>query len=157
MLKRFWPWAKYVSDSKIQCALTAISKLAVQQFVHSGIRCSVTRIVCVQELKRELLSTKARSRIKNGWRCLKMHKECPGGCKNNEWIKSMSSRNTMCPPGYHHTGCVATRKLGHTMYGYTLVVCRNERVLKFHQEWWSQSKWLKMAQDRQRVFKMFQE
>ena len=25
---------------------------------------------------------------------------------------------TMCPPGYHHNGFVATHALGHTMYGY---------------------------------------
>ena len=27
---------------------------------------------------------------------------------------------TMCPPGYHHNGFVATHALGHMMYGYTL-------------------------------------
>ena len=26
---------------------------------------------------------------------------------------------TMCPPGYHHNGFVATHALGHMMYGYT--------------------------------------
>ena len=25
---------------------------------------------------------------------------------------------TMCPPGYHHNGFVATHALGHLMYGY---------------------------------------
>ena len=25
---------------------------------------------------------------------------------------------TMCPPGYHHNGFVATHALGHRMYGY---------------------------------------
>ena len=25
---------------------------------------------------------------------------------------------TMCPPGYHHNGFVATHTLGHTMYGF---------------------------------------
>ena len=29
---------------------------------------------------------------------------------------------TMCPPGYHHNGFVATQALGHMMYGYTLLV-----------------------------------
>ena len=29
---------------------------------------------------------------------------------------------TMCPPGHHHNGFVATHALGHTMYGYTLLV-----------------------------------
>ena len=28
---------------------------------------------------------------------------------------------TMCPPGYHHNGFVATHALGHMMYGYTLL------------------------------------
>ena len=32
---------------------------------------------------------------------------------------------TMCPPGYHHNGFVATHALGQMMYGYTL----NQRVL----------------------------
>ena len=25
---------------------------------------------------------------------------------------------TMCPPGYHHNGFVASHALGHMMYGY---------------------------------------
>ena len=29
---------------------------------------------------------------------------------------------TMCPPGYHHNGFVATHALGHMMYGYLLFV-----------------------------------
>ena len=29
---------------------------------------------------------------------------------------------SMCPPGYHHNGFVATHTLGHMMYGYTLLV-----------------------------------
>ena len=37
---------------------------------------------------------------------------------------------TMCPPGYHHSGFVATHALGHIMYGYTLLVPTNQRVLK---------------------------
>ena len=36
---------------------------------------------------------------------------------------------TMCPPGYHHNGFVATHVLGHMMYGYTLLVPVNQRVL----------------------------
>ena len=28
---------------------------------------------------------------------------------------------TMCPPGYHHNGFVATHALGHTMYGSNIV------------------------------------
>ena len=27
---------------------------------------------------------------------------------------------TMCPPGYHHNGFVATHALGHMMYGLKL-------------------------------------
>ena len=31
---------------------------------------------------------------------------------------------TMCPPGYHHNGFVATHALGHMMYGlYTCTRC----------------------------------
>ena len=30
----------------------------------------------------------------------------------------MQSRNPICPPGYYHTKSMATRELGHTMYGY---------------------------------------
>ena len=36
---------------------------------------------------------------------------------------------TMYPPGYHHEGFVATHALGHMMYGYTLLVPVNQRVL----------------------------
>ena len=36
---------------------------------------------------------------------------------------------TMCPPGYHHNGFVATHALGHMMYGSTLLVSMNQRVL----------------------------
>ena len=36
---------------------------------------------------------------------------------------------TMCPPGYHHNGFVATHALGHMMYGYTLLVPMNQITL----------------------------
>ena len=36
---------------------------------------------------------------------------------------------TMCPPGYHHVGFVVTHALGHMIYGYTLLVLMNQRVL----------------------------
>ena len=36
---------------------------------------------------------------------------------------------TMCPPGYYHNGSVAAHALGHMMYGYTLLVPMNQRVL----------------------------
>ena len=35
---------------------------------------------------------------------------------------------TMCPPSYHQSAFVATHALGH-MYGYTLLVPMNQRVL----------------------------
>ena len=35
----------------------------------------------------------------------------------------------MCPSGCHHNGFVATDALGHMMYGYTLLVPINQRVL----------------------------
>ena len=35
----------------------------------------------------------------------------------------------MFPPGYHHDGFVATHALRHMMYGYTLLVPMNQRVL----------------------------
>ena len=28
---------------------------------------------------------------------------------------------TMCPPGYHHNGFVATHALGHMMYGFVYI------------------------------------
>ena len=34
---------------------------------------------------------------------------------------------TICPPGYNYNGFVATHALGHTMYGYTLLVPMNQR------------------------------
>ena len=36
---------------------------------------------------------------------------------------------TMNSPGYHHSGFMATHALGHMMYGYTLLVPMNQRVL----------------------------
>ena len=30
---------------------------------------------------------------------------------------------TMCPPGYHHNGFVATHALGHMMYGCAQCAC----------------------------------
>ena len=36
----------------------------------------------------------------------------------------------MCPLSYHHNGFVATHTLGHMMYGYTVLVPMNQRVLK---------------------------
>ena len=36
---------------------------------------------------------------------------------------------TMCPLGYHHNGFVASHARGHMMYGYTLLVPMNQRVL----------------------------
>ena len=36
---------------------------------------------------------------------------------------------TMCPPSYHHNGFVATHALGHMMYGHTLLVPMNQRLL----------------------------
>ena len=35
----------------------------------------------------------------------------------------------MCMLGYHHNGFVANYALGHMMYGYTLLVPMNQRVL----------------------------
>ena len=35
----------------------------------------------------------------------------------------------VCPPGYHLNGFVAAHALGHMMYGYTLLVPMNQRVL----------------------------
>ena len=32
-------------------------------------------------------------------------------------------------PGYHHNGFVTTDALGHMVYGYTLLVPMNQRVL----------------------------
>ena len=36
---------------------------------------------------------------------------------------------TMCPPGYHDNGFVATHALGHMIYSYTLLIPMNQRVL----------------------------
>ena len=37
---------------------------------------------------------------------------------------------TMCLPGYHHNSFVETHALGHMMYGFTLLVPMNQRLLK---------------------------
>ena len=39
---------------------------------------------------------------------------------------------SMCPLGYHHNGFATTHALGHMMYGYTLLVPMNQRVLNKH-------------------------
>ena len=39
---------------------------------------------------------------------------------------------TMCPPGFHHNGFVATHALGHMMYGYTLLVPMNQHIYYAH-------------------------
>ena len=36
---------------------------------------------------------------------------------------------TICPPGYHYNGFEATHALWHMMYGFTLLVPINQRVL----------------------------
>ena len=36
---------------------------------------------------------------------------------------------TMCRPSYHHNGFVATHVFEHMMYGYTLLVPMNQKVL----------------------------
>ena len=44
-------------------------------------------------------------------------------CSNlTEERKLYAIMKTMCPPGYHHNGFVATDALGHIMYDYTLLV-----------------------------------
>ena len=35
----------------------------------------------------------------------------------------------MCPPGYHHNGFVLTHSLVHMMYGSTMLVPMNQRML----------------------------
>ena len=35
----------------------------------------------------------------------------------------------MCSPGYKQNGFAATHALGHMMYGYTLLISMNQRVL----------------------------
>ena len=47
------------------------------------------------------------------------------------------SRNPTCTPGYHHDGFIATPEFVHREYGYTLLVSKNQRVLKLPQEKWA--------------------
>ena len=49
--------------------------------------------------------------------------------ERNIYVYIYAIMKTMCPPGYHHNGFVATHALGHMMYGYTLLVPMNQRVL----------------------------
>ena len=43
----------------------------------------------------------------------------------------LSQKDTICPPGYYQlvNGLMVTHSLGHTMYGYTLLVHMNQSVL----------------------------
>ena len=36
---------------------------------------------------------------------------------------------TMCPPSFHHSGLVATHAFGNMVYGYTLRLPMNQKVL----------------------------
>ena len=36
----------------------------------------------------------------------------------------------MCPPGYHHSGSVATHAVRHMMYGYLLLAPMRQRMFK---------------------------
>ena len=45
------------------------------------------------------------------------------------WRSIYTVMKTMCPPCYHHNGFVVTHALGHVMYGCTLLVPINQRVL----------------------------
>ena len=45
------------------------------------------------------------------------------------WYNIYAIMKTMCPPGYHHNGFVATHALEHMMYGHTLLVPVNQRDL----------------------------
>ena len=38
------------------------------------------------------------------------------------YIYTYAAMKTICPPGYHHNGFVATHALRYLMYGYTLLV-----------------------------------
>ena len=40
----------------------------------------------------------------------------------------------MCPSGYHHSGFMTTHELGHMMYGYAMLVFKNQRVHNLLQE-----------------------
>ena len=39
---------------------------------------------------------------------------------------------TMCPPGYHHNGFVATHALGHMMYGF-MCPCNRTSCAQVHE------------------------
>lgn len=43
-------------------------------------------------------------------------------------IYKMGLNGRICLPGLYHTGCAATRKLRHTMYGYTLGLLMSVRA-----------------------------
>ncbi len=45
------------------------------------------------------------------------------------YIYIYTKRITMCPPGYHHNGFMATPELGHRMYGYTLFYSVNKYTI----------------------------
>ncbi len=52
------------------------------------------------------------------------------GAKDDYVIKKRPSS----PASYHHTGCTAIFKLGHTKYSYTLLVSKTERVYRLVHE-----------------------
>ena len=46
-----------------------------------------------------------------------------------EHLNTYIITKTICPPGYHRNGFVATHATGHTTYGYTLLVPGIQRML----------------------------
>ena len=53
------------------------------------------------------------------------------------YIHTYAIMKTMCPPGYYHSDFVDTHALGHMMYGYTLLVPMNQKVLCLMDHLWS--------------------
>ena len=48
---------------------------------------------------------------------------------SNKYKSYITIMKTMYPPGYHHNSFVAIHGLGHMIYGYTLLVSINQRML----------------------------
>ena len=124
-------------NQDIQCALPVITIMALYSNSWTWAHDVRLHNVGIQEPKSAQITTRAMSIILLAEMWSKIYTECSNCYKNNEHNNTCNQDYPMCPPGYHHNGFMATHELGHMMFGYTMLVFKNQRVLKLLQEQWA--------------------
>ena len=116
-------------NQDMQCALPVITIMALWQLMNLGTWCTVTQCWysrtkdCSNYYKSNEHNIIGGNVIQDIHRVLELLQE-------HEHNNTCNHDYPMCPPGYHHNGFMATHELGHKMYGYTMLVFKNQRVLK---------------------------